>query len=110
MQARCEVLSLLALLRCEVLITSLTGTKIQRLTQKECGRSMLLGLLGEHAEVATLANSSALDERWQTDLPNFMHQWLRLLSVHQPSQMTRYISLVTQGTQVACLLVQSCTN
>jgi hypothetical protein len=62
---------------------------------------MLVGLLGEHAEVATLANSSALDERWQTDLPNFMHQWLRLLSVHQPAQMTRYISLVTQGTQVA---------
>ena len=71
---------------------------------------MLLGLLGEHSEAATLANSSALDERWQTDLPNFMHQWLRLLSVHKPAQMTRYISLVTQGTQVACLLVQGNTN
>lgn len=46
-----------------------------------------LVLLGHHLEIATLLKSSALDERWQTDLPNFMHQWLRLLSIHLPQQV-----------------------
>ena len=52
-------------------------------------------LLGHHPEVATLLRSSALDERWQTDLPAFMHSWLRLVSMHLPAQVPAYVELVT---------------
>ena len=53
-------------------------------------------LLGHHPEVATLLRSSALDERWQTDLPAFMHSWLRLVSMHLPAQVPAYVELATR--------------
>ena len=65
-----------------------------------CKRSTgVLGqvLLGQHADVNTLLKSSAFDERWQTDIPTLMHQWLRLLSIHMPEEVTAYQTLVTQG-------------
>jgi hypothetical protein len=65
-----------------------------------CKRSTgVLGqvLLGQHTDVNTLLKSSAFDERWQTDIPTLMHQWLRLLSIHKPEEVTAYQTLVTQG-------------
>ena len=54
-------------------------------------------LLGHHSDVVTLLKSSALDERWQTDIPALMHQWLRLLSIHEPEEVMSYQKLVTTG-------------
>jgi hypothetical protein len=65
-----------------------------------CKRSTgVLGrvLLGQHTDVNTLLKSSAFDERWQTDIPTLMHQWLRLLCIHMPEEVTAYQTLVTQG-------------
>ena len=46
--------------------------------------------------MTALFESSALDERWKTDLASFFFDFLRLLSAHEPDQLPAYLELVTK--------------
>ena len=70
------------------------GERAVRVACKRGVREVGLVLLGHHEDVTALLASSALDERWQTDVPGFVNSWLRLLHQHLPAALDGYASLV----------------
>ena len=51
---------------------------------------------GAQPAMTALFESSALDERWKTDLASFFFDFLRLLGAHEPDQLPAYLELVTK--------------
>jgi predicted negative regulator of RcsB-dependent stress response len=79
-----------------------------RVATKRAIRSVGLSVLGWQPDVAALFASSALDERWKTDLASFFFEFLRLLELHQPEELPAYLELVTQSVPTLVLWSQIC--